>query len=101
MKISTIFFKDITSVLGNEFQKAGKVQSLRLVRSSPKGRMSEKLVGNLRPCFHKEVQFSTNSDAPDSSPGTLALKSWFGFWFFISVFSGDLVTVFGRSVTLT
>lgn len=89
MKISINVFKDITSVLGNEFQKVGKVQSLRLVRSSPKGRMSEKIVGNLGPCFHKEVQFSANSDVPGSSLGTLALKSWFCFWFFISVFSGD------------
>lgn len=90
MKISINVFKDITSVLGNEFQKVGKVQSLRLVRSSPKGRMSEKIVRNLGPCFRKEVQFSANSDVPGSSLGTLALKSWFCFWFFVSVFSGDL-----------
>lgn len=81
----------------------GKVQSLRLVHSSPKERMSEKIVGNLGLRRCKEVQFSANSDVPGSSLGTLALKSWFCFWFFVSVFffSGDLVTVFGRSVPLT
>lgn len=89
MKISINVFKDITSVLGNEFQKVGKVQSLHLVRSSPKGRMSEKIVRNLGLFFHKEVQFSANSDVPGSSLGTLALKSWFCFWFLVSVFSGD------------
>lgn len=53
--------------------------------SSPRGRMSEKLVRNLGRCFHRRFN-SGLTRCCRLRTGHISPQSWFWFWFLVSVF---------------